>query len=114
MIQHGFHLDEGVAIGSADFLDCLLNGIFNLIFDYLMTILRAKNDVIVDIVDAVVCFSFHTTIIALERVFVNALVALIGRLPLSSHGASLWVFRGIGLSLQRELILSSKTLFKSL
>ena len=76
VIRHGFHLDEGVAIGSADFLDCLLNSILNLTFDYFVTILRAKNDMVVDIVDAVVCFSFHTTIIALERVFVNALVAL--------------------------------------
>jgi hypothetical protein len=87
-------LDEGIAVGSANFPDYLFNSILNTAFDYLVTVLRAKNDVVVDIVDAVVYFSFHATIIALERMFVNMLVALIGQPPLSSHGTSPWVFRG--------------------
>jgi len=51
-----------------------------------VTVLRAKNDVVVDTVDAVVYFSFHATIIALEQVFVNNLVALMGDRPFNSTG----------------------------
>jgi len=42
--------------------------------------------VVVDIVDAMVCFSFHATIIALERMFVNVLVALTGDRPFHPTG----------------------------
>lgn len=88
MIRHCFHLNEGIAVGSANFSDYLFDSILNFAIDHLATVLRAKNDVIVDIIDAVVYFSFHATIIALERVFVNVLVALIGRRPFHPTGLS--------------------------
>jgi hypothetical protein len=53
VIRHCFHLDKGIAVVSADFLYCLLYRIFNFAFNYLMTVFWAKNDVVVDIVDAV-------------------------------------------------------------
>jgi len=86
VIRHCFHLNEGITTGSANFLDCLLYSILNLTSDYLVTVLRAKHDVVVDIVDAVVYFSFHVKIIALERVFVNNLVALTGDRPFHPTG----------------------------
>jgi hypothetical protein len=46
-----------------------------------MPVFWAKHDMVIDVVDAVVRFSIHTMIIALERVFVNTFVALTGDAP---------------------------------
>ena len=81
VIRHCFHLNEGIAVVSTDFLDCLLYSILNLAFDYLVAVLRTKNDVVVDIVDAVAYFPFHATIITSEQLFVNVPVALSGDAP---------------------------------
>ena len=86
VVRHGFQLDEVIAVSIAYIQDCVFNHGFNLTLDHLAAVLRAKHDVVVDIVDAVVYFSFHVKIIALERVFVNNLVALTGDRPFHPTG----------------------------
>ncbi len=75
MIRHYFHFDEGISVGFADFLDYLFNNILDQDFDYLVPKFRAEHDMIVDIVDTVVCSSIHIPIISNVQLFANILIA---------------------------------------
>lgn len=81
MIRHSFHLDECVSASVADFLDCQFHDVFYPAGNYLMPVFWAKHDMVIDIVDAVVRFSIHTVIIALEQMFVNTFATLTGDAP---------------------------------
>jgi len=59
MIGHHFHLDEAISIGIADFLNGLFHSIFYLIPYYLVAVFWTEHNMVVDIVDTVVCFSIH-------------------------------------------------------
>ncbi len=78
VVRHSFQLDEGIAVSIAYFQNCVFNHSFNLALDYLMAILWAKHDVVIDIVDAMVCFPFHGLIISLEQMFGYVFIALTG------------------------------------
>lgn len=81
MIRHGFQLDEIIAISIAYFQNGAFNHGFNLTLDYLAAVFWAKHDVVIDIVDAMVCFTIHDLIILLEHMFGNMFVALTGDAP---------------------------------
>jgi len=86
VIRHCFHLDEGISVIFANLLYNLFDGFFDFTPDYLMTVLWAKHNMIVDIVDAVFGFVFHGLIISslFERLYYMR--KLKNQVPLSSHG----------------------------
>jgi len=79
--RHQFHLNQGIPVSIAGFLNATFNHFLDSALYHLMTVLGTKHDVVVDIIYAMVGFPFHGLIISREQVFGHLIESLFHPTP---------------------------------